>query len=694
MKLEAVQIQGYRAHEDTTVTLENGLTVVVGRNNTGKTSFVEIIDKFIGNNTNNRLRAADFSAKQIETLINSLSSTETEYLTPEALPMIKLKLKIKYDLEGDRPEALAAITRYITTLDIRCKHLIIECAYTPADRERACSALNDLKNDGDAIDFETVLKVIDRHCYYKAVYSAYSIIEDDEENLQDQDKQGNQSKGKEMATNDSRDLSLDQVKRIIATEYIYAQIDLDDTSTDSRHNLSNAFENFYKEISEDEDIRRNLDRAVEQMQDDLTSAYSRFFEEPLRSIERFTSNTHAGGLNLTVGSELKTGRMINSTTRVRYRDNATEQIYPESHNGLGYSRLTYTILQILAFKEKRNRRNYDTPVNLLLIEEPEAHLHPQMQEVFIRLVDEILDNDSQLIITTHSSHILSERKLESLRYFKRDGYRIDCKDISAWAKNELATQKKAYATISNYLQLRISDLFFADCAILIEGAAERILLPKAMTKCTKDLNRSHYTIIEVGGAYAQHFIPLLNFIEIPSLIITDIDSVDPANNNSAIQTQRGQNQTTANSTLRNILGKDKVDDLLDLNDDEKTINEHIRICYQSENDAYTLSDGSKLYARSLEDAVVYANIPLFFSLKSKDHFEERRITALLKEAATEEAIATKAFEEIRKRTFDKTTFAIDCTLLVELKLPDYISTGLQWLSSKTQTPSGTGATKE
>ena len=64
MKLAAVRIQGYRAHEDTTVTLENGLTVIVGRNNTGKTSFVEIIDKFIGNNTNNRLRAADFSANK------------------------------------------------------------------------------------------------------------------------------------------------------------------------------------------------------------------------------------------------------------------------------------------------------------------------------------------------------------------------------------------------------------------------------------------------------------------------------------------------------------------------------------------------------------------------------------------------------------------------------------------------------
>lgn len=694
MKLEAVRIQGYRAHEDTTVTLENGLTVVVGRNNTGKTSFVEIIDKFIGNNTNNRLRAADFSAKQTETLINSLSSTETERLTPEALPIIKLKLKIKYDLEADQPEALAAITRYITTLDIRCKHLIIECAYKPTDREQACSALNDLKNDSDAVDFETVLKVIDRHCYYKAMYSAYSIIEDVEENLEDQEEQDNQLKGKEIATNGSRDLTLEQVKRIIATEYIYAQIDLDDTSTDSRHNLSNAFENFYKEISEDEDIRQNLDDAVEKMQDDLTSAYSRFFEEALRSIETITSNTHAGGLNLTVGSELKTGRMINSTTRVRYHDNTTEQIYPESHNGLGYSRLTYTILQILAFKEKRNRRNFDTPVNLLLIEEPEAHLHPQMQEVFIRLVDRILDNDSQLIVTTHSSHILSERKLESLRYFKRDGYKIDCKDISVWAKNELAPQKKAYATISNYLQLRISDLFFADCAILIEGAAERILLPKAITMCAEDLNRSHYTIIEVGGAYAQHFIPLLDFIEIPSLIITDIDSVSPANNNSAIQTRKGDNQKTANSTLKNILKRDTIDGLLDLNDREKTINEHIRICFQSERDAYMLSDNSRLYARSLEDAVVYANTLLFFHLRSKVHFEEKRIKALLKRATTEEEIATKAFEEIRKRTFDKTTFAIDCTLLDELTIPDYISTGLQWLSSKTQTPSRTGATKE
>lgn len=691
MKLKAVQIQGYRAHEDTTVTLENGLTVVVGRNNTGKTSFVEIIDKFIGNNTNNRLRAADFSAKQTETLIESLSSKENENLTRDALPTIKLKLKIEYSLEQDKPEALAAITRYITTLDIRCRNLVIECTYKPTDPEQACTTLNNLKKDSDEITFDTVIKTIDRHCKYKATYSAYSTLDNEEEN---RERQENQPIFEDAANNASRDLTIEQVKRIIATEYIYAQIDLDDTSTDSRHNLSNAFENFYKEISEDEAIRQNLDAAVENMQADLTSAYSTFFKDALKSIETITRNTHAGGLNLTVGSELKTGRMINSTTRVRYRDNTTEQVYPESHNGLGYSRLTYTILQILAFKEKRSRRNYDSPINLLLIEEPEAHLHPQMQEVFIRLVDRILNSDSQLIITTHSSHILSERKLESLRYFKRSGYRIECKDISLWAKNDLALKEKAYNTISNYLQLRISDLFFADCAILIEGAAERILLPKAITMCAEDLNSSHYTIIEVGGAYAQHFIPLLDFIEIPSLIITDIDSVNPGNSNSAIQTKRGENQTTANSTLKNILGKVKVDDLLDLNDDEKTVNEHIRICFQSEKDAYPLSDGTRLYARTLEDAVIYANTTTFFNLESKDHFEEKRIKSLLKKSETEEGIAVGAYTETRKDSFEKTTFAIDCTLLDTLTMPDYISAGLRWLSSKTQTPTVTAASDE
>lgn len=691
MKLKAVQIQGYRAHEDTTVTLENGLTVVVGRNNTGKTSFVEIIDKFIGNNTNNRLRAADFSAKQTETLTESLNLKEKGNLTPETLPTIKLKLKIEYDLEQDKPEALAAITRYITTLDIRCRNLIIECTYKPTDPEQACTTLNDLKNNANEITFDTVIKTIDRYCNYKATYSAYSTLDNDQEN---QERQENQPIFKDAANNASRDLTIDQVKRIIATEYIYAQIDLDDTSTDSRHNLSNAFESFYKEISEDEVIRQNLDAAVENMQADLTSAYSTFFKDALKSIETITRNTHAGGLNLTVGSELKTGRMINSTTRVRYRDNTTDQVYPESHNGLGYSRLTYTILQILAFKEKRSRRNYDTPINLLLIEEPEAHLHPQMQEVFIRLVDGILNSDSQLIITTHSSHILSERKLESLRYFKRNGYRIECKDISLWAKNVLALKEKAYNTISNYLQLRISDLFFADCAILIEGAAERILLPKAITMCAENLNRSHYTIIEVGGAYAQHFIPLLDFIEIPSLIITDIDSVNPQNSNSAIQTQRGQNQTTANSTLKNILGKVKVDDLLDLNDDEKTVNEHIRVCFQSEQDAYPLSDGTRLYARTLEDAILYANAGLFFNHRPKDHFEETRIKSLLKIAETKDEIAVGAYAETRKDSFEKTTFAIDCTLINNLTIPHYISAGLQWLSIKTQTTEATAEAEE
>ena len=78
MKLEQITIEGYRAHSKTTLSLEDDLTVIVGRNNTGKTSLVEVIDKFIGQNSRNRLRTTDFSAEQRNTLITAIEQKKNE----------------------------------------------------------------------------------------------------------------------------------------------------------------------------------------------------------------------------------------------------------------------------------------------------------------------------------------------------------------------------------------------------------------------------------------------------------------------------------------------------------------------------------------------------------------------------------------------------------------------------------------
>lgn len=705
MKLEQITIEGYRAHSKTTFSLEDDLTVIVGRNNTGKTSLVEVIDKFIGQNARNRLRTTDFAAEQRNTLSKALEEKKTEDEAEKYLPHITLNLLIGYDLSKEKKADTAVIAPYFTSLDTECKQLEVECRYAPQDAKTLWGKLLAASTDQTNIDQDKLLALIEKAGEYKVTYRAKSVLKEHQTD----------------PANAANELKREDVQRIINTEFIYAQINLDDTSTDGGHYLSTAFEDFYKEVATDDKLRANLDSNVEQIQYTLTDAYKTFFQGAIREIHSFTKDTHGGALSLTVASELKTSRLINATTRVKFKDNSTLQTYPESHNGLGYSRLTYTILQILAFKERRTNKQYRSPINMLLIEEPEAHLHPQMQEVFIRLVTNLLNDDTQLLITTHSSHILSERKLEKLRYLKREAGKIVCKNISEWAARLKHDNRKAHRIISNYLHLRVSDLFFADCAILIEGAAERILLPKAITKSTNTLSSTHYTVIEVGGTYAQHFIPLLKYIEIPTIIITDIDSVQLTTNeetNKASQKKArpklDDNLFSSNPTLNHYFSnpaqaneKPTIKRLLQLNSSDKQVEDSIRICYQSSDDGYTCSDGTVLFPRSLEDAIIYANARLFTDLVSpkqkprkaqssrdtesrdvqesedRHQFEEPHLNKLFDKQISADTFAKKAYTTTNARTFEKTTFAIDCVQFEDLSIPHYISEGLRWLEQMT-----------
>ena len=688
MKLEQITIEGYRAHSKTTFSLEDDLTVVVGRNNTGKTSLVEVIDKFIGQNARNRLHTTDFAAEQRNALSKAIKDKKTEQEAEKFLPCITLNLLIAYDLSKETKADAAVIAPYFTSLDTECKNLEVECKYAPQDAKILWRQLLAASTEETNIDQDKLLALIEKAGEYKVTYRAKSVLKEDQTG----------------PANAANELKREDVQRIINTEFIYAQINLDDTSTDGGHYLSTAFEDFYKEVATDDKLRANLDSDVEQMQYTLTDAYNTFFREAIREIHSFTKDTHGGALSLTVASELKTSRLINATTRVKFKDNSTLQTYPESHNGLGYSRLTYTILQILAFKERRNNKQYRSPINILLIEEPEAHLHPQMQEVFIRLVTKLLNDDTQLLITTHSSHILSERKLEKLRYLKRDAGKIVCKNISEWAAKLKHDNRKAHRIISNYLQLRISDLFFADCAILIEGAAERILLPKAISRSTNTLSNTHYTVIEVGGTYAQHFIPLLEYIEIPTIIITDIDSVQLTTNEETNKTSQKKappelddDLFSSNPTLNHYFSnpiheneKPTIKRLLQLTSSDKQVEDSIRICYQSCDDGYKCTDGTVLFPRSLEDAIIYVNARLFTDLASPKQkprkaqsnsdpesgelkesedgfqFEEPHLNKLLSKQVSADTFAKQAYTTTNAQAFEKTTFAIDCVQFEDL----------------------------
>ena len=387
-----------------------------------------------------------------------------------------------------------------------------------------------------------------------------------------------------------------------------------------------------------------------------------------------------GFQNMKVVSNFNPAALIKGSTKVTY-DDKDGSTFPESHNGLGYTKLIYIVLQLVTFFEPYQQRRPQPGTSLIFVEEPEAHLHPQMQSVFIKNIGKYLDEkreqderkwNVQLIVTTHSSHIIADSGFEGLRYFRANGGNLSVRDLDSFIKNEENSMSVEFLT--QYMKLRKCDMFFADKIILIEGTTERLLLPKMIENEASTLLHDYISIIEVGGAYAIKFRELLHFLRVPTLIITDIDSVDPAENNKKIETSF-DNAVTSNVTLKEwIPGEKDIKKLLapDVNKGE----EFIQVAYQ------IAEHSSMPVGRSFEEAFILANASVLTrAAKKKDpKFVNRKYFCENGTVHTQEYICSHSYE-IAKKISHKTDFAFDILMLDDWKTPVYIKKGLEWLES-------------
>ncbi|HFF5002215.1 TPA: ATP-dependent endonuclease, partial [Acinetobacter baumannii] len=188
-----------------------------------------------------------------------------------------------------------------------------------------------------------------------------------------------------------------------------------------------------------------------------------------------------------------------------------------NNHGLGSHNLLYIAAELLLLKKS----SYEG-LKLGLIEEIEAHLHPQTQ---IRLIEAIQDisvqNNIQLILTTHSTSLASKVKLKNL---------ILCKDSNLYPMGEKYTKLEVgdYLFLERFLDSTKSNLFFASGVILVEGDAENILLPTFAKKLGRDLSQYGVSIVNVGSTaflrYSNIFLrkdtKQLNFAV---SLITDVD---------------------------------------------------------------------------------------------------------------------------------------------------------------------------
>jgi len=400
---------------------------------------------------------------------------------------------------------------------------------------------------------------------------------------------------------------------------------------------------------------------------------------------------------LKVVSNIQSQTLIENSSQVIYGDK--ENFLPENYSGLGYLNILYLLLQIEMCKEDFLQR--PTPLNLLVIEEPEAHTHPQMQYVFADKISGLISEipNLQAILTTHSSHIVAKSEFEDIRYlFKNDDDEtITIKNFHTDLRSDYGELgddgEDLFKFLAQYLSINSSELFFASKAIFVEGATERMLLPwfiqqhdanELTESASGGLSSQNITVLEVG-ANAKAFYPFLKFIGIKTLVITDIDTtIEDTNEKSgklSHKTWPVKGSTgTSNASVKFFFDAPCVkdqnkfkqwhNDLLESR--LSTINENVWVAYQVKEAGY--------HARSFEDAFVNLNLNTLVAQKNKLRGLKKR-----KEISTVKgADIFNLTQDIidKKSDFAASVLFSALTKEVKWKVPSYIQEGLKWLHQK------------
>jgi len=398
----------------------------------------------------------------------------------------------------------------------------------------------------------------------------------------------------------------------------------------------------------------------------------------------------------------------------------------EKYNGLGYKNLISMVFTMMSFRDqwmrvgKAGLRKSEEdvtiePLHLILIEEPEAHLHAQVQQVFIKKAYEVLRNhkdlgkstkfSSQLVVSTHSSYLAHEVGFEKLRYFKRkpatgsnDVPTAEIVDLSCTFGSGKSLQRDLSETaqfVARYLKTTHCDLFFANGIILVEGAAERVLMPHFIrnnSNANTSLDNSYISILEVGGSHAHRLKSLIEILGLPTLIITDTDAQCPplklpGDEDSskakakAIQPKLNQGYKTGSHSIKTWLGGvDDLDTVLTMPENMK-VRGKVKVAFQygipikfKSGDAETVA-----FPYTFEDAIALTNPELFRNVKKPTGMMKQMQKAL--NLSTLEQCCESLFKALE---YDKAEMALDllfCTDPTKLLAPAYIQEGLDWLKN-------------
>lgn len=193
---------------------------------------------------------------------------------------------------------------------------------------------------------------------------------------------------------------------------------------------------------------------------------------------------------------------------------------PFSLNGLGYNNLVFTAATLGTL-----RRSAQFSFRSILIEEPEAHLHPQLQVLLLRHLAKVAaeegGNEVQVIASSHSPILASQAPIDSIvSIHESDG------KVSAVSVSSIDMDGKLKKKLQRFLDATRGELFFARRILMVEGIAEALLLPVFAKIAGGSLKESAVTVLNADGINFNAFLPLFGEkrLGFPVAILTDGDA--------------------------------------------------------------------------------------------------------------------------------------------------------------------------
>ena len=674
MKIKKINIKNYRLLKDFSLELKSELSLIVGKNNCGKTSVLSVLDKII--NKRSSLNWEDINLDHRKVIFENIKKFSD---TPDSELKSILGINLQIWIQYSELDSYQNIQGFMMDLNPENNLIIIEFSYIIPNKKLreisslACDFIDDFSK------FELFMKKNMSEFFEMQVYSL-----------------GYNPSTQELTEEKSNLLEMKDVHKIIKVRGISASREV--SNKENNHSLSKTSNRFYK-LNNGEDIDSNannlLQSAILKADETLTKAYSGddsnegIFTQVFERVKKFGGNDSEA--ELAIHSSLSEKDILSNNTTLYYKHD--DSPLPETYNGLGYLNLYGIIFEIETVMA--DIKKDPAEINLVYIEEPESHTHPQLQYIFIKNIKDLLkEHDNELktrgatsgiqtLITTHSSHIVSDCNFDDLIYFKRDNGTAVSKAFNS-LKEEYGDEQLGYKFVKQYLTLNSSELFFADKVICVEGDTERILIPTMMQKVdisnpinqasnTMPLLSQNISIIETG-AHSQVFRKLFDFLGIKVLIITDIDPANKNGNNRLTSCSAVEATSTTNASIKSffdISGDEVFSIVAQKSFSEKiTSDNRIRIAYQIP------EDGNTYQPASFEDAFISVNKQ--FIINQKDGFIKFEALKNFDDSEIED------FYKFARDKVNKKSALASSLLYFEdeentWKVPKYILEGLLWL---------------